>query len=460
MQNNRLGCLTATGISAALVALFIIVGVAFASGGRMFSPGELNAETGILRGGVASHAQIDKCSSCHSAPWEKDTMADRCAACHADIAAQMFNVAELHGAISEKNPNLACRDCHPDHRGSSASLVDLKGGDFPHDALGFSLKGHQIEGQGKAFNCDACHQGDVRTFVPDSCINCHRQVDIAFTQAHALSFGMDCLACHDGVDRYGDDFTHNAFNFKLTGMHVGVSCSKCHLDARTIADLQSTPQGCNSCHLKDDPHQGRFGQDCAACHTTSGWKPAKFDHNLADFKLEGEHAEVTCEKCHVDGAYKGTPKDCYSCHKDNDEHGGKFGTDCSACHTPKSWDDVTFDHNRTNFPLSGQHADVPCENCHKNGQFKDTPTACVSCHGYPAFHAGAFGANCADCHSVNSWVPAKFKGSHPGIADEGGSGVNHGGASCRTCHTSTVFEATCSACHSGNNFEGGGGGDD
>jgi hypothetical protein len=460
MQNNRLGCLTATGISAALVSLFIIAGVAFASGGQMFSPGELNAESGVQRGGVVSHAQIEHCSGCHSAPWEKDGMADRCAACHADIAAQMFNVAELHGAISAKNQNLACRDCHPDHRGSSALLVDMRGGDFPHDVLGFSLKSHQIEGQGETFTCDACHQGDVRTFVPDSCVTCHRQVDIAFTQAHTLSFGTDCLACHDGVDRYGEDFDHNAFGFKLTGLHAGVSCSKCHLDARTIADLQSAPQGCASCHLKDDPHQGRFGQDCAACHETAGWTPAKFDHNLADFKLEGEHGEVSCEKCHINGIYQGTPKDCYSCHKDNDEHEGKFGADCSACHTPKGWDDVTFDHNRSNFPLTGQHAGIACENCHKNGQFKDTPTACVSCHSDPGFHAGAFGANCAECHTVNSWTPAKFKGSHPGIADEGGRGVNHGGASCRTCHTATVFEASCDACHNGNNFEGGGGGDD
>ncbi len=456
MKNNKLGCFTATGIFAALLTLFAIVGVALASGSQMFSAGDLNAEAGRSYGGVNSHAQIDKCSTCHTAPWEASTMADRCVACHTDIAAQMIDVAKLHGAITNKNSNLACRDCHPEHRGETAALVDMHGGDFPHEALGFSLKGHQFKATREAFTCDDCHQGDVTTFASDSCQNCHRQMDIAFTQAHTLSFGKNCLACHDGVDRYGDDFNHAALKFKLDGKHADVSCSTCHLDARTIADLQSAPQDCASCHLKDDPHEGRFGIDCGACHTPEGWQPAKFDHNLASFKLEGEHSEVACEKCHVNNVYKGTPMDCYSCHSGNDEHNGQFGKDCSACHTPSNWDDVTFDHNKTNFPLSGQHSQIACQECHKNGQFKGTSASCVSCHAGPSFHAGAFGTDCATCHMANSWSPAKFNLSHPGIADEGGSGINHGGAACKTCHTATVFDATCTACHKGGNFGGSG----
>jgi hypothetical protein len=39
--------------------------------------------------------------------------------------------------------------------------------------------------------------------------------------------------------------------------------------------------------------------------------------------------------------------------------------------------------------------------------------------------------------------------------------VNHGHTSCRTCHTSTLHDATCTACHDGNGGDGGdGGGDD
>lgn len=460
MQNNKLGCFTVTGIFAALITLFVIVGVAFASGSQMFSAGDLNAESGQFYGGVSSHAQISECSICHTAPWEKETMADRCVACHTDIASQMFDVAKLHGAIKSKNPNVGCRDCHPEHRGATASLVDMHDGDFPHEALGFSLNGHQFKVTRDAFTCDDCHQGDVTTFASDSCDNCHRQMDIAFTQAHTLSFGTDCLACHDGVDRYGDDFNHAAFTFHLNGKHAEVSCSKCHLDARTIVDLQSAPQDCYSCHLSNDPHEGRFGQDCSACHTPEGWKPARFDHNLANFKLEGEHVEAKCEQCHINNILKGTPQDCYSCHKQDDEHNGQFGTDCSACHTPKSWDGATFDHNRAAFKLDGAHAQVRCEECHKNGVFKGTPSTCISCHADPAWHAGAMGTDCASCHNTFSWTQATFNFSHSEPrTDEGGSGIFHGGASCRQCHPSTVQVSTCTACHQGG-FEGGGGDND
>jgi len=43
MKNNRLGCFTGSGIAALFITLFLLVGVAFASGGQMFSAGGLNA---------------------------------------------------------------------------------------------------------------------------------------------------------------------------------------------------------------------------------------------------------------------------------------------------------------------------------------------------------------------------------------------------------------------------------
>jgi hypothetical protein len=369
MKNNKLGCFTGVGIVATLITLLSIVGIAFASGSLMFTAGDLNAQTGNLLGGVSSHAQITKCSACHVAAWETDTMADRCATCHTDIAAQMFDVAKLHGIVKQKSGSLACRDCHPEHRGATASLTDLNGNLFPHETLGFSLKHHQRKAGNEPFSCRDCHGEDVTTFVSDSCQNCHSEMDSVFTEAHALSLGTDCLGCHNG--------------------------------------------------------------------------DSKFDHNIAAFKLEGAHIKTACKDCHQNNVYKGTPSDCYSCHKNNDEHNGKFGTDCSACHNPSNWDAATFDHDRSNFPLTGAHVKVECENCHKNGQFKGLDTTCLACHAEPAEHAGQFGTDCAVCHSTKAWEPAEFNGKHTFPLNHGESGS----VSCVTCHPDSLTTYTCYGCH-------------
>ena len=442
MHNSRLGCFTSAGIIAALITALAIAGAVFAKGGLLYSPGALNAQAGETLGGVTSHAQAD-CKACHTAPWETSKMADRCAACHTDIAAQMFDVAKLHGMITQKSPTLACRACHPEHRGLSAALTDLGSNTFPHDALGFSLNGHRQKVTREAFVCADCHTQSISAFDQAVCADCHQQMDAAFSQKHALDYGTDCLACHDGADRFGKSFTHNSFPFRLEGKHAQVNCAQCHANARAVADFQPTPTDCFSCHQKDDQHEGQFGTDCGACHTPGDWGDATFDHNLSAFKLEGKHANVKCEECHQNGVFKGTPQDCYSCHQQDDEHNGNFGTDCSACHTPSAWDNATFDHSRSNFPLTGAHQQVDCEKCHVNGQFAGTPTTCVNCHADPAFHVGAFGTDCAACHSTTAWSPATFTGRHTFPLNHGESGT----VSCVTCHPTNFTTYTCYGCH-------------
>jgi len=387
-------------------------------------------------------------------------MEDRCADCHGDIAIQMKDIASMHGKMLHDNPGLGCRHCHPEHRGPDSKLTELGDAVFPHEVVGYSLSGHQLTASREAFICSDCHGDDISIFDVGTCDSCHRQMDLGYMTAHTLSFGSACLDCHDGADSLVANFDHNQFSFKLIGEHVGLPCVQCHVDARGLSDFQVTLQDCYSCHQRDEPHDGRYGFSCVDCHTENGWTPAKFDHNLSVFKLEGEHAEVACESCHQNKVFAGTPADCYSCHKEDDEHNGAYGTDCSACHNPSDWEDADFDHQLSNFPLTGRHIDVTCEQCHATGQFAGLSTSCASCHGDPVFHAGLFGFDCASCHTTNNWS-ARYRGKHPGIADEGGSGVNHGGTSCRGCHTKTLHTATCGNCHDGN--EGGeknGGGDD
>lgn len=455
MQDKRLGCLTRMGIIAALLISLIIAGFAYTGNGALFSPGALNGQPGRNIGGVTSHAHIPACSGCHVNPLGTQFMADRCLDCHSNIAVQMRDVAALHGAILNVNATLVCRDCHHEHRGKAAALTDLGHNSFPHDALGYSLQGHRLTAERVEFTCTDCHPGDVATFSPSICQDCHRRLDAVFMDRHLADFGTQCLACHDGVDRLGIEFSHASFSFTLQGMHQQVSCAACHAGARTLVDLQSTPQDCLSCHHQDDPHQGKYGQDCAACHSAKGWLPAEFDHNLADFKLEGQHQEVPCQRCHVNGVYKGTPTDCYSCHRQDDEHNGDFGTKCSSCHTPQNWDQATFDHNLSKFPLTGAHVAVRCETCHQNGVFKGLASTCASCHADPEFHLGLFGTLCEDCHNTSNWSLAVFNLPHPEPnVDEGGTGINHGGATCRQCHPATFQQSSCIACHE-NGFEDG-----
>src|SRR5512134_1678357 len=105
-RSNRLGCLTGTGLIAALITALVIAGYAYASGGLMYNPGPLNAQGDEVLGGVSSHAETGgNCDACHAAPWEPGTMADRCAVCHTDIADQMREVASVHGRMLHDNPN-------------------------------------------------------------------------------------------------------------------------------------------------------------------------------------------------------------------------------------------------------------------------------------------------------------------------------------------------------------------
>ncbi|MEW6028445.1 MAG: cytochrome c3 family protein [Chloroflexota bacterium] len=462
MRSNRLGCFSASAIFSALITLFVITGIALARGNDMFSAGPLNAQPGAAVGGVSAHAEIEACSACHPAPWDfSERMNDRCMICHTDISVQQTDAASLHGAIQNRTPNLDCAKCHPEHRGPGAPLTRVENGDFPHETLGYSLAAHARKSDRAPFACSDCHAQDIALFDQAVCADCHRQMDAAFTTAHMLGWGDNCLACHDGIDTYGAHFDHSQVGFALEGGHAEVICTKCHLDARTLADLKSAPTDCYSCHRQDDDHDGRFGADCSACHTANGWEPASFDHDLAAFKLEGKHTETSCDQCHVNGQYKGTPSDCYSCHRQDDEHNGQYGQDCGGCHNPFDWEDASFDHSLSSFPLTGAHTGLACERCHVNNQFAGVSAACVSCHADPEFHAGMFGRDCATCHSTSDWY-APYYGSHPGIADEGGRGVNHGGASCRDCHTANLYTATCTACHDSNNpdDDGGEGGDD
>jgi hypothetical protein len=149
-------------------------------------------------------------------------------------------------------------------------------------------------------------------------------------------------------------------------------------------------------------------------------------------------------KCHATlTEYRGTPTTCYACHKADDAHDGRFGKDCSACHSTTSWKGARVDHSRTAFPLTGAHKTVSCRSCHRNNTFSGTPTACSACHKKPSTHQPAGFTGCKQCHSTAAWKPAKFNLAHS-------FPMNHRNANgvCTNCHVGSWAVYTCSKCHS------------
>jgi hypothetical protein len=275
--------------------------------------------------------------------------------------------------------------------------------------------------------------------------------------AHTTLFSNACLDCHDGIEKYGTDFDHDDYMFPLEGQHEFLGCEGCHQGAGTLAMLQNTPQACESCHLEDDAHQKLLGEQCGVCHTSEGWKPALFDHSGTGFELVGGHAEVSCENCHLDATFQGADPTCISCHGQDDQHQGQFGTECTLCHTVFGWEDVDFDHSgayaqdciachQSDSPVN--HYPGQCSACHStDGWLPATfnhqvagATDCLACHtsDRPINH---FPGQCSTCHNTSAWKPTSFSHTFP---------MNHEGANeqCSLCHTTANYsQYTCYGCH-------------
>jgi hypothetical protein len=134
-------------------------------------------------------------------------------------------------------------------------------------------------------------------------------------------------------------------------------------------------------------------------------------------------------------------------------HGSDFKTDCSMCHSSKSWkfdkSIYSFDHNRTSFSLTGQHTNASCRQCHKSLVFSESTGECNECH--KDVHETTLGSDCARCHNSRSWLVDK-------ITDIHNSGRfpllgPHKMAACSDCHKSAsavrfdVAGINCIDCH-------------
>ncbi len=304
----------------------------------------------------------------------------------------------------------------------------------------------ELEGSG---NCLECHQSrkGVRA---ELCLSCHQPIAQRLERRrglHARPEYAACETCH--IEHHGRDFEliwwgeggEESFDHRLTGQpligaHAALDCRQCHRPDKLVegesleaagTTLSRTFLGlsgnCRDCH--DDEHRGQFtGKSCLTCHDQNSWQPAsRFDHSRTQFALTGQHGELDCIACHFSleppaerplqyaGIHSGT---CASCH--NDPHQGRLGNDCASCHKTEGWRAVEpsgIDHDRTRFPLRGQHRTVGCASCHTDGQWLSVAgfEACSGCH--QDAHLGQFRGReddgaCESCHDVEGFLPAHF----------------------------------------------------
>ncbi len=446
------------------ILVFGILGLLFyLQRNRIFSPGPLSAQqkAGVTLGDFTSHADFEtQCETCHQ-PTQR-TLAEACLVCHTNVSDQIAAQNGAHGRLPDPQ---TCRSCHHEHRGRDFDMTASARLTYDHELTAFSLVRHQVDYQAVPMQCTACHRES--DFAPQEglCQSCHQKNDATFVEQHTRDFGTPCLACHDGVDTLAA-FDHAKTNFPLKGKHATATCAACHTDTAahvaqntapgsTVA-FQGLPTNCVDCHAEPDVHRGMFSADCASCHSPEGWTPALLDgqpfshfenagFSLARHRVSADNSSLTCNACHQNTLETFDTGACSTCHGQLDAtfmqpHIERFGADCTTCH-----DGVdrlrNFDHANV-FPLEGQHAQAQCEACHKNKQFRGTPSECVDCHQEPEIHRGAFGLQCQNCHTANAWAPAALR-YHTFPLDHGRDAPQD----CLTCHETTYTQYTCYLCH-------------
>jgi len=209
------------------------------------------------------------------------------------------------------------------------------------------------------------------------------------------------------------------------------------------------------------PH-GDFDGDCGDCHSGDAWKPAAispdFDHAKFGFPLVAAHRAVECFACHASLEFSQASSECSSCHAD--VHKGSFGADCWQCHGTRTFLDRSEQiamHRVTQFPLTGSHGTLDCDQCHRSSgssmEFITQSTQCYGCHdedyasaSSPNHSQAGFSTDCAECHGTLSWAGGEYGGDHSFFPLSGG----HAGVECQDCHVSGSFSAVdreCFACH-------------
>ncbi len=285
------------------------------------------------------------------------------------------------------------------------------------------------------------------------------------SEAHAHLDGLKkCSSCH-----------------KLGQRDVGPKCLACHQE---IAAMRQGGPGL---------HAGADFAECTDCHNEHNgrdydlvfWPDGQenFTHYVLGYEPTGAHLKLQCRQCHdvkhvvdpgrlrawhkeFNRTWLGLDQQCVSCHADPHAGaltGGLQQKTCAGCHGTEKWRPAAgFDHDTSEFPLTGKHEKVDCAKCHRGrgkpvtvgdaklavAVFKpEAHENCTTCHKDP--HADTLGPNCTQCHTTAGWLQINgesFDHSRTQYPLQG----RHAGVSCAQCHANGRKKpayARCRDCH-------------
>jgi hypothetical protein len=409
-----------------------------------------------------------QCTLCHVKPVFTD-VGRNCQDCHADV--------------HQRKMGTNCAECHT-VQGWNIAVQQVKDHQNRFPLLGAHA----------AVQCEDCHKGAaVGQFqgLSTACNSCHlRDFQQAKSPDHvAGNFPQTCSDCHSFDSWLGANVNHSAppINFPLTNGHANVPCTSCHVGGNYNLQIVATDCGHSGCHLTTwqqtaNPKHSAAPTvfpiaTCSTCHNTVSWLTANFDHSTTGFPLTSSHQLApagkvnNCTDCHVNNNYNLQigPTDCGNsqCHlttwqqTTNPAHpaaGAPFAaSNCSTCHNPTLWTNVTFDHSTTGWALTGSHQYAPagkvnaCTDCHVNNNYSFTAanTDCYGCHQTAWNSTPSFGGNvpnhitagfptslCSQCHNTVAWTNSTFNHATTGFALTNSHQVAPAGkvTGCDQCH--------------------------
>lgn len=272
--------------------------------------------------------------------------------CHLSTWQQTNN--PVHSTAGPAFAAANCANCHTTAGWDAAS--------FNHSVTGFALMG--THSSPTPTPCAACHVNNNYSLNTSDCLGCHLAAWNStptfggnvpdHIKSGFPSTASACASCHP-ITRWADGkFDHSTTGWPLTGAHANPAkapCSACHINNNyTLTAANTDCYGCHAAAWQSTATLGGtvpnhiatgYPTTCAACHNTTSWLGATFNHTFFPIPHHGSvcndchlvptnYATFSCINCHTSpfhskaqtdpqhqgvGGYVYGPTTCYSCHK-------------------------------------------------------------------------------------------------------------------------------------------------